>query len=207
MNIDLLFTRGGEAGLIANQNWVQRAVGVVLDTHSGLLSIEFVDMDVMELNVPVDPEYFSVLDYNQTIHLGAVVNEHIAQAYQAPLMFLDDPYRNQNLVTDEHPNPLSAFSHFVRSCVAGQPVHREDLGNEDSIRCVLGDASPASLEFAPHLARRHTLEAKPQLDLSHLPTLGLGGGGGGGRTTYRGGGRTQGGDQGGSQGRGGDKKK
>jgi hypothetical protein len=45
--------------------------------------------------------------------------------------------------------------------------------------CVLGEASPTALKFAPHLARRHAMEASPRLAPSHSPpTLGLGGRGG-----------------------------
>lgn len=186
MNIDLLFTRGGAAGLIASSNWVKKVAGVLLDTQNGLITIEYADSDFLELNIPVEAEYFPILDFNQSIHLGAVVQGHIAQAYQVPLLFSDDPYRNQSLSPVSDENPLSAFGYFIKSCVAGQPVHREDLGDENMMGCILGDASPNSLEFAPHLARRHAFEMKPQLDLSHLPTLGLGGGGGGGGTTRRG---------------------
>lgn len=180
MNIDLLFTRAGAAGLISSSNWIKKVAGVLLDTKSGIFTIEYADTDFLELNIPVENEYFPVLDFNQSIHLGAVVNGHIAQAYQVPLVFADDPYRNQTLEPRQDENPLSAFSYFVKACVAGQPVHREDLGNENTMGCILGDSSPSSLEFAPHLARRHAFEMKPQLDLSHLPTLGLGSSGGGG---------------------------
>lgn len=187
MNIDLLFTRGGVAGLLSSSNWVKKVAGVVLDTKNGLITVEYADTDFLELNIPVEAEYFQLLDFNQSLHLGSIVQGHIAQAYQVPLMFSDDPYRNQNIAAqtgDE--NPLTAFSYFVKACVAGQPVHRDDLSDEGTMGCILGDASPASLQFAPHLARRHAFEVKPQLDLSHLPTLGLGGGGGGGGTVKRG---------------------
>jgi hypothetical protein len=185
MNIDLLFTRAGAAGLISSSNWIKKVAGVLLDTQNGLITIEYADTDFLELNIPVEAEYFSILDFNQSIHLGSVVNGRIAQAYQVPLVFADDPYRNQSLAPKQDDNPLSAFSTFVKACVAGQPVHRDDLGNESTMGCILGDASPNSLEFAPHLARRHAFEVKPQLDLSHLPTLGLGGGGGGGGAVRR----------------------
>lgn len=180
MNIDLLFTRAGAAGLISSSNWVKKVAGALLDTKNGIFTIEYADMDFMELNIPVEAEYFGLLDFNQTIHLGSIVGGHIAQAYQVPLLFADDPYRNQTITPGQDENPLSAFSYFVKACVSGQPVHREDLSNEDSMGCILGDSTPGSLEFAPHLARRHAFEVKPQLDLSNLPTLGLGGSGGGG---------------------------
>src|SRR5690606_453019 len=151
-----LFTEHGETGLICSENLVQKALGIVFDTQTGSLSLEFADMDYMDLNIPVEEEFFETLDFCAQIHIGAIKDGHIAQAYQIPFMFLDDPYRGEALRNIQQPkNPLDAFNYFVKQCVVGQPVHREDLGNEDTMRCVLGDASPTSLEFAPHLARRH----------------------------------------------------
>src|SRR5688572_15243746 len=56
MNIDLLFTEKGEAGLIASENLVKKASGIVLDTKNGVLTLEYVDSDYEELNIPVEPE-------------------------------------------------------------------------------------------------------------------------------------------------------
>lgn len=200
MNIDLLFTRQGEAGLICSENLVKKAMGVLFDASTGLMSLEFVDMDHMDLNIPVDQEFFGMLDMCSQLHIGAVKNGNIAQAYQLPLMFLDDPYRAealQNIMAGN--NSLEAFNYFVKACVTGQPLHRDDLGADDTMGCVLGDASPASLEFAPHLARRHAMEISPKNAPQGPagPSLGLGGSGGGGgsvqqSTTRRGSGKTDG---------------
>jgi len=178
MDIDLLFTQGGDAGLICSENTVQKALGIVLDTGSGLLSIEYMDGDYLEMNIPVEGAYYETLDYCSLMHIGAVKNGNIAQAYQVPLMFADDPYRNQTMQPMAPANPLAAFGLFLKACVFGQPVHRSDLGDDDNLGCILGDASPASLQFAPHLARRHALEARPTIAPSHGPGLGLGSSGG-----------------------------
>jgi hypothetical protein len=194
MNIDLLLTAEGEAGLIAAENLMQKVAGVVLDTQSGILSLEFADMDYQDLNIPVDSHYFQYLDINPLIHIGAVKAGNIAQAYQVPLMFSDDPYRNQNMKPKQPDNPLMAFGYFLKHCVAGQPVQREDLGDETSMGCILGDSSPASLKFAPHLARAHQLEAKPTIAPVNAPGMGLGGSSGGGGTVRRNTGGQNGGD-------------
>lgn len=188
MNIDLLFTEKGEAGIIASENLVKKAAGLVLDIKSGILTLEYADSDYMEFNIPVEAEFFNLLDYCGQVHIGAIKNGNIAQAYQIPFMFLDDPYRGQAIENVVHPkNPLHAFNYFVKHCVSGQPVHRADLGDE-TMGCVLGEASPASLQFAPHLARRVALEAGPRTPVPvHAPRFGgpgLGGGGGGG-VVYR----------------------
>lgn len=180
MDIDLLFTQNGEAGLIANQNLIKKTAGVIFTMETGLLSLEFVDMDYMDLNITVDEEFKPFLDYCFSIHMGSFNKGKIAQAYQVPFMISDDPYRGQM----DHPPelsevPLTSFEHFIKSCVSGQPVHREDLGDEEGMGCVLGDAVPQSLQFAPHLARRRGFEAAPKLAPGHVPGLGLGSSGGG----------------------------
>lgn len=184
MDIDLLFTQSSEAGLICSENLVKKAVGALLDTQAGLMSLEFNDMDYMEFNIPVESEYFARLEFCQQLHIGAVKEGQIAQAYQVPLMFMDDPYRAEAYGKVQQPrNPLRAFGYFVNSCVTGQPVHREDLGDEDKMGCILGEATPGSLEFAPHLARRHAMEAAPKAAPSGGPSgpgpSGMGSGGGG----------------------------
>ncbi len=181
MNIDLLFTQEGEAGLIASDIPLKKIAGILIDVQSGILSIEYVDMDNLEMNIPVEGEFFAPLEHNNMLHIGAYKNGHIAQAYQIPLMFLDDPYRGDSLLNAEPSStPLSAFGAFIRKCVAGQPVHRDDLGDEEAVGCILGDAVPSSLEFAPHLARRLGMEAQPTAKPSGPMPSGPGGMGGGG---------------------------
>jgi len=181
MNIDLLFTSAGEAGLISSENLVKKLAGVVFDTENGLLTFEYVDMDFLELNIPVEREFYAALDKCQQIHIGAIKDGNIAQAYQVPFMFLDDPYRGEALQSNAPPTqPLEAFGYFVKSTVFGQPVHREDLGDESAMGCVLGDAVPSALQFAPHLARRHQMEiapkAAPNAPGPSVPGMGAGGG-------------------------------
>jgi hypothetical protein len=193
MDIDLLLTANGEAGLITSQNQAKKVVGALFDGQTGLMSLEYADMDHLEFNIPIDQGFWAALDMNQLIHLGAVKNGNIAQAVQVPLMFLDDPYRGEVLGRgDTIRQPLAAFNGFIRRCVTGQPVHRENLDDDQTAICILGDASPAALQFAPHLARQHALEVRPTAAPSmpgySMPGLGGSTSGGGNSTTYRGGG-------------------
>lgn len=181
MDIDLLFTETGECGLLIDQNLVKKAVGIVLDTETGLLSLEYNDMDYLEFNIPVDPEFFPWMDRLQQIHIGAIKDGSISQAYQIPLMFGDDPYRGEAYGRVQQPrNPLAAFEYFVKACISGQPVHREDLDDDTKMGCILGDATPGSLQFAPHLARRHAMEVTPKAAPSGPGPSGPGLGGPGG---------------------------
>lgn len=193
MDIDLLVTPKGEAGLLSNENLVKKAIGVIFDTDNGILSLEFADMDHLDFNIPVEREFYDRLDDCPLIHIGSVQDGKIAQAYQIPLMFLNDPYRAEAFQnTQEPPKPLAAFYYFVKNCVLGQPVHRADAGNEDSSGCILGDAAPSSLEFAKHLARRHGMEVA-NVSAANFNAPGMGMGGGGSSSSNRGGGGYQGG--------------
>ncbi len=175
MDIDLLITPQGQAGLLSNKNLVKKAVGIIFDTDSGVLSLEFADMDHLNLNIPVEEEFFTILDNSPQIHIGSVHEGRIAQAYQVPLMFLDDPYRAEAFENVALPEkPLAAFYYFVKNCVLGQPVHRLDAGNEDSLGCILGNRVPASLEFARHLARRHGMEIGHEKAVKQPNTLSMG---------------------------------
>ena len=176
MNIDLLVSQKSEAGLLCSGNLVTKVSGAILDTNGGALSLEFTDMDTMGLNIPIEEEFFALLDATPLLHIGSAKEGKIAQAYQIPLMILNDPYRSQMLQNVKTPNkPLAAFHYFVKNCVLGQPVHRDDMGNEDTIGCILGDVSPSALEFAQHLARRHGMELQNVPAPEILPGIGLGG--------------------------------
>ncbi|MCB1592150.1 MAG: hypothetical protein KDI90_06825 [Alphaproteobacteria bacterium] len=178
MDIDFLLTDKGEVGLLSSENFVKKIAGILFDHETGRMTLEYTDMDYLDLNIPVEPEFFNVLDMALMIHIGAVKNNHISQAYQVPLMFLNDPYRVEIF---QHvrppPKPLESFFYFISSCVLGQPVHRKDAGDEDTLGCILGDTLPSMLEFAPHLARRKAIESRPEFAFSpQAPVLGLGGG-------------------------------
>lgn len=163
MDIDLLFTQDGEGGLICSQNMVKKAIGAIFDHETGLMGIEYADMDQLELNITIDQHFWPALDYCPQLHIGSVKNGNIAQAYQIPLMLLSDPYRGEKLgKAAQSPRPLEAFNAFIKRCSIGQPVHRDDLGDEEAGGCVLGSASPAALQFAPHLARQHAVEVRPE---------------------------------------------
>lgn len=187
MNIDLLFTQQGEAGLITSDILAKKVAGILFDPQNGIFTLEFSDMDYMDMNIPVDPEFHYYLDMNTRVHFGSLKNGQIDQAYQVPLLFNDDPYRAEINMPEKSENPLMAFQYFIQHCIAGQPVFRTDLGNEENMGCILGDSSPDQLQFAPHLARAHAIEmrqhAAPTLN---APGMGLGLGAGSGMTSTTG---------------------
>lgn len=187
MNIDILFSARGEAGLVANQNFASKLAGVVLDKATGEMTLEYADSDYLALNIPLELARCSMFERVFHMHIGSVKNGQIGQAYQVPVMIQDDPYRGDVLAeipASEY--PLSEFQAFIKKAISGQPMHRDDVGDEGGVGCILGDAVPSALQFAPHLAQRQTLEAAPKMQPSgpapSAPGMGMGGGGSGGFT-------------------------
>lgn len=90
---------------------------------------------------------------------------------------------------------VEKFLNFMRAVTAGQPLHRDDLGDEDSSKSsVLGGMSVATLQLAPQLQQQRTREAAPRVaPRAAPPSMGMGGGGGGGGRVVRGGGQGGGG--------------
>ena len=177
MNIDLLFTDAGIAGFVADKNFQRKVCAILLDKTTGALEFELADnSDPIILNINVDSSFLDGLSNVYFPFVGSIKNSNIAQAYQAPLLIMGDSMHSQMASSaSQEVNPLAAFSNFLKLCTKGQPVHRSDIEDENS-SCVLGGASPASLEFAPHLAQQHSLEASPRNPIAapRMGGLGLG---------------------------------
>lgn len=182
MNIDLLETKSGEAGLVSDKSFDSPVVGVMYDVVTQALSLEFSDMNALELNIPVDGELSMPLLHIQSIQVGTIKGGQVHDNRQVPLMLLNDSeeYRGYEMVAKPQ-RSVTAFEYFMKNCTAGQPVHREDLGNELSADGVVAGLNRAVLQFAPHLARQKVLEASPKAaPAAPGPTMGGPGGSGGG---------------------------
>lgn len=79
---------------------------------------------------------------------------------------------------------IAQAQHWLKSVTMGQPVHRDDLGAEDSSSGTLRGISPVTLQLAPQLQRElsHELAATPRPELKiSAPSMGIGGNSGGGQ--------------------------
>ena len=164
MNIDLLFTGQGEAGLVCDAGFDAAVAGVMYDAGSGQLTLEFSDASSVDLNIPVEEEVGQNLLNALEIQVGVIERGMVAENRQVPLVLLHDPFGGGNAghFPIKPRNSVMAFESFMKRCVSGQPVHRDDLGDEESSGTILGGMSAAVLQFAPHLARQRNLEAAPQ---------------------------------------------
>lgn len=188
MNIDLLLTDKGEAGLVCDQAAGCVAAGIMFDSDTGLLTIEYTEIDPLELNIPVDDSYIETLYYATSMQVGTIINGEIRESRQVPILLLNDPAANNDRARFAKPRAsVLAFEYFLKNAVQGQPIHRADLG-DDSGSSVMGGMSAAVMKFAPNLVRQRTMEITPTLAPKgpNAPGLGLGGGRNGNRSVNTG---------------------
>lgn len=187
MNIDLLWTDQGEPGLVSDEGFGHPVAGVMYDAESSLITLEFGDADPMELNIPAGSDAAEGLCHTYEMQVGIIERGMIAENRQVPLVLLNDPFGGGN--AGRFPvrprQSATAFESFMKRCVSGQPVHREDLGDDRHAGSVLGSVSPAVLQFAPHLARQKAMEASPHLAPQGPAAPGMGPGGSGGSGARR----------------------
>lgn len=191
LDIDLLLTEKGQAGLVATKAFDSALAGALFDAETHSLTLEFRD-DTLELNIPVDTEFAPALLYATAVQVGVLEKGVIQSSWQVPLLLINDP--ESKAPGRERPmkpsNSALAFERFLQGAVAGQPVHRDDLGNEMSAGSVMSGINTQILQFAPALARQRTMEAAPkaapQGPSGPSGPSGMGGGGGGAPIRQRG---------------------
>ena len=185
MDIDLLLTEKGQAGLVADKAFESAIVGVLFDAETHSLTLELKE-ESLELNIPVDSEFAPALLYSTAVQIGVLDRGIVQDSWQVPLLLINDP--EARAPGRERPmrpsNSVMAFERFLQGAAAGQPVHRDDLGDESSADSVMSGLNTAILKFAPHLARQRALEAAPKMapqgPSGPSGPGGMGGGGGGG---------------------------
>lgn len=186
MNIDLLLSERGETGLVSDKDFKEPAICVAFDTQSGLMTLEFDKDDPLDLNIPVGEELGNYLYNNPSLHIGTIKQGMITDHHEVPVMLQHDPFGGGNAggFAARPRGSIAAFESFMKRCISGQPVHRDDLGDDSQTGSVLGGMSAAVLQFAPHLARQKTMEATPHL-APQAPGMSPGGGGGRGGVMRR----------------------
>lgn len=155
-------TDRGEPGLLCDDDFSAAVAGVLFDAESRQLCIEFADMDSIDLNIPVEEDYIQPMLYSQFVQIGTLRDGVLTSSRQVPVLFLNDPYGVAASPPPKASSSVLQFESFMKRCVAGQPIHRDDLGDEEKMDSVMSGANAAALQFAPQLARQRTMEAAPR---------------------------------------------
>lgn len=88
MNIDLLRTKGGQFGLVADTAFQSPPRAALLDSEQGILSLEFGEDDGFMCNVPIVEDWRDKLLYEDSLLIGSVVGGVVHSADRIPLKVL-----------------------------------------------------------------------------------------------------------------------
>ncbi len=183
MNIDLLITNKGEAGIVTDHAFDSPVAGIMFDAASSTMSLELSDMNAIEMNIPVDFDNAAYLLYAPTLQVGTIEKGTIQDNRQVPLIIMKGMFEEEGIAPMARVSTsVMAFEDFLKRCVSGQPIHRDDLSNEETIDGVMSGINTQVLQFAPHLSRQKTLEAAPTMAPKGPGPAGPSGMGGGGYT-------------------------
>jgi hypothetical protein len=166
VNIDLFLGPYGESGLLCDRIPDEAVAGVIFDAQTLELTLEFTaEAETLHLNIPVEDGYRDPMLFSHKIYIGMLRDGLIAETLIVPMLYLNDPYGSdfgQGSPIGKTRRSLIGFEQFMKRSTAAQPVHREDLGDKDSIGCVLRGMNPHALEFVPQLVRQRMLETGPR---------------------------------------------
>jgi hypothetical protein len=189
MNIDLFFTGKGEPGLICDRPFDDQVIAVFFDPDERHLSAEMDGHHSLLMNIPVQDELLESLRYCDTIGIGVVTGDVITQSLQVPLIAIEDDFMQSLALPKFRGSSVASLESFIRNCQTGQPVHRDDLGDETALDTIMKAGTMSSPQFSPQLAHQRRLEAAPRAPApGNVPSFGPGGGGGaggGGSPVYR----------------------
>lgn len=155
MQIDLLSTSGGEAGLVSNRTYDSQVSGIIFDVGEQSLTLEFgQSMDSLKLNIPVADDFVDTLKSSHYLHVCAVEKGRMTYAAQVPLMKVsvdEDDFAGHTL--NRGVMPLQTW---LKDAKFAQSVHRDNLGDTGSNGGIMHreGLSRATLQVAPQLAQQ-----------------------------------------------------
>lgn len=180
MNVDIIFTKSGEAGLVADMATPRDINAVSYDFSTCQATLVLAGGEHFQLNILLDEMLNEPLTRLSEIHFGVVVKDEIISVTQVPFVITNHPFIEIEKYVFTPRNSPTLFEMFLRRCFHGQPVHRESFG-DDNVRGILGGLSPSLLKLAPNLSYRRDRElALQQPAPSAAPTMAPGMGGDGG---------------------------
>ena len=165
MDIDLFLSPYGECGLLCNEEFQELPAGMIFDAETLELTFEFINDSPFHLNITAEDILKDPILMARKLYVGFLRDGLIADTIEVPMLYLNDPYGGDFNANDKLSAPrqsMIAFEQFMKRCTTAQPIHRDDLGNEDSSGSVLNGMDPKQLEFVPQLIRQRLMEMTPQ---------------------------------------------
>jgi hypothetical protein len=178
-------TADNRIGILADAPFEHDIAAAMFEAESGYVWLEYTDMaGTFDLNIPAAEEYFEPFrmagQFGIPLELGVYTDDQIEDAVQLPVAVVGG-HTGMPRLQHQASRSILRFEHFMKSVISGQPLHRDNLGDEDSASGIAADVSPAALELAPQLQRQRQLEAAPKTAPQAGPNApGLGGAASGG---------------------------
>lgn len=164
MNIDLFLSPHNECGLLCSKEFKNLPAGTIFDAETMELTFEFIEDAPFHLNITVEEDLKDKILLARKLYIGFLRDGLVADTIEVPMLYLNDPYGSDFNNQGKLGRPLSSmigFEQFMKRCISAQPIHREDLGDENSNGSVLNGMDPKQLEFVPQLIRQRLLENAP----------------------------------------------
>lgn len=156
MQIDLLLSPRGEAGLVSSRSFDSPVSGIIFDLGDRSLTLELGEtMDSLRLNIPVGDDFVDTLKAATYLHICAVEKQRMTFAAQVPLMkvstneddFFHEGGGHRGIM------PLQAW---LADSKFAQSVHRDNLADTGTNGGIMHreGLSRATLQVAPQLAQQ-----------------------------------------------------
>lgn len=156
MQIDLLLSPKGEAGLVSNRSFDSAVSGAIFDLGDSSLTLEFGEaMDSLRLNIPVADDFVDDLKRATYLHICAVEKGRMTHAIQVPLMKVstnEDDFFHEG----QGYRGIIPLQSWLKDAKFAQSVHRDNLADTGSNGGIMHreGLSRATLQVAPQLAQQ-----------------------------------------------------
>lgn len=179
MNIDLLMTRKNESGLVHDTPIGFPPTHVILDYEAGHMTLYGNGEKSLWMNIPVASDTLEKIIQTMGLHVGYLKDGLIEDIIYVPLVISTVMDINVERVIPPPRVSAISFEIFMRECLIGQALHRDDISNDIKSSGILEDLSPSVLKFAPSLAHQRKMEMAYRHSPSpnFAPTIGFGMGG------------------------------
>ena len=176
--------------MLCSEGFDTLPAGAIFDAETMEVTIEFPQDSPFHMNITVEDQLRDRILLVRKLYMGFLENGLIADTLEVPLLDLNDPYGTQFGGPSGPPRrAMVQFEVFMRECNAAQPLHREDLGDENASGSVLKGMDPKHLQFVPQLIRQRMMDmggpameaagpSSPIITVPHPKGPGMGGGAG-----------------------------
>lgn len=166
MNVDLVMS-DNEAGLISDKLPQKPMVGLLFDLETRMMTLEIKDDDSIHFNIPVHDDFVATLEARPYLHFGFMKDEEMLEALQIPLAILSPAYSFRDslmgMSVQRTQRSVMQITNFLRNVKSGQPINRENIGDESGLKPVSAGLNPAILKYAPFLKQQMSMEKSQEV--------------------------------------------